>query len=151
MAKQKPAAAEPAEPEKGVQRLINEKDLKALLRTCASFKNQTDELVGELREKIAFAVDKKHLDKKAFADLRRLDRMDDEDLARHWDTLLAYMDMAGVTKRIEAVLELPLEGTGKKRKNPRPFAAAVRNGDEQIGRTVRTLAENSGAAPAPQG
>ncbi|MDE2105513.1 MAG: hypothetical protein KGL39_50265 [Patescibacteria group bacterium] len=85
--------------------------LKALLNDDGNYKEQIDGLVGELREQIKNAIDKKHLHKKAYADVKRFFRYkSSEELRRHWLTLLAYMDMSGVMKRIESVPDLPLDG-----------------------------------------
>ncbi|HEY6029960.1 MAG TPA: hypothetical protein VIU44_05330 [Gaiellaceae bacterium] len=91
--------------------LISPQALKQLLKDDDRYKDDIDGLVGELRETIGNAVDKKKLDKKAYALLKRFHReKSNEKLSNLWHTLLAYMDMAGVMKRIESVSELPLDG-----------------------------------------
>lgn len=91
--------------------LITQKTLVALLKADDGYKDQIDGLTGELRESIGNAKEKKQLDTKAYALLKRFHReKSNEKLANLWDTLLAYMDMAGVMKRIESVPQLPING-----------------------------------------
>ena len=85
--------------------MITEKNLNGLLKTANSLNKQTAQIVGTLREKIAYAQEKQHLDTKAFALLRKFDKMEAEAAARLWDTLNMYMDMSGVMKKIQAVGE----------------------------------------------
>lgn len=112
-------------------KLISQNDLRNLLKQCAGLKDDLDETTGILREKIAYAVDKKNLHKKAFAELRKLNKMEAEKLADYWDTLQAYMEMAGLMERMESVARLPLEDGKKggdedeKDEEPAPPAEAV--------------------------
>ena len=109
--REKSAAAEPAQGTPSVAtKLISEAMLKKLLKRDAAIKDDIDGKVGELRETIANAVEKHHLHKGAFALLKKFDRMEPEKAAELWDTMLAYMDMAGVMAKIESVAKLPLEG-----------------------------------------
>ena len=89
--------------------LIGERQLRSLLASDDNHKGKIDGVVGSLREEIKNAVDKQHLNKKAYAMLKTLHRMKDEALADLWPTLLVYMDMAGVMKRIESVERLPFD------------------------------------------
>lgn len=89
--------------------LIGRKTLNDLLKFDDSRKGIMDGANGELREAIANAVDKKHLHKKAYVTVKAMHRFkSDEALKLYVENLLAYMDMAGITKRIEAVGDLPL-------------------------------------------
>lgn len=91
--------------------LIPAKTLKQLLSDDDGYKQRIDGMTGELREQIKYAADKKHLHKGAYALLKKLHRIDSaEQLRTLWLTLLAYMDMAGVMKRIDSVPDLPLGG-----------------------------------------
>lgn len=90
------------------EQLINAKQLKSLLASDDSHKEEIDGVVGSLREKIAYAVKHHHLDKKAYALAKQFNRMSAEKLADLWPRLLAYMDMAGLMERIESVDRLPL-------------------------------------------
>ncbi len=103
-------ASGPAESESAVTRavnkgykLISQNDLRNLVRTCKGLKDDLDETTGIIREKIAYAVEKKNLNKRAFSELRKLDKMEAEKLADYWDTLLAYMEMGGLMERIESI------------------------------------------------
>ena len=98
-------------PEQTTTVLISAKSLVAMLKQDDNYKDKIDGLTGELRETIGNAVEKKHLDKTAYALLKKFHRIkSNEKLANLWDTLQAYMDMAGVMKRIESVAPLPLDG-----------------------------------------
>lgn len=102
-----------APPVKGseVTRVTGASTLKSLLKECAGHKADVDEIVGSLREKIAYAVQHKHLDKRAFAELRKLDKMASdkpEKASDYWHTLVRYMELTGVMAKIEAVGRLPL-------------------------------------------
>lgn len=91
--------------------LISPQALKSLLREDDKYKGDIDSLTGELREAIGNAKEKKHLDTKAYALLKRFHReKSNEKLANLWGTLLAYMEMSGVMDRINSVSELPLDG-----------------------------------------
>lgn len=134
MAKKTPAKSK-AKPKKkdetetpshrAVGNMISQNDLKNLLRRCTTDANQIGTINGTLRERIADAVEKKHLDKKAFALLRRLDKMENEDLATFWDNFLAYMDMAGLNERIESVGKLPLPEPTEKENEEQTEGAGV--------------------------
>ena len=71
MARKSAAAAQ-------IEILINAKQLNTLLGHNRRLAKQTAELTGELREKIAYAVDKMGLHKKAFATLKSIDKMEPE-------------------------------------------------------------------------
>lgn len=94
--------------------LISATTLKSLLKDDDGYKKKVDGLVGELREEIKNAVDKKHLNKDAYALLKKFHRMkSNEKLRSTYLTMLAYLDMAGVMKRIESVHDLPIgDGDG---------------------------------------
>ena len=91
--------------------LIAPAALRALLKQDDNYKDQIYGLTGELREAIGNAVEKKKLDKKAYAAVKRFHReKSNEKLANLWNTLLAYMEMAGIMERINSVSALPLDG-----------------------------------------
>ena len=77
--------------------------MKALLKGDNSLKKEIGELTGSLREKIAYAVANQHLDTVAYAIVKKFDRMEPEKAAMIWPRVLLYMDMAGVSEKIEAV------------------------------------------------
>ena len=89
--------------------LIKESTLKALLRADDGYKDKIDGLTGELREEIGNAVEKKHLDKKAYALLKKFHRIDTpEEKHRIWHTLVQYMMLSGEMKIIDSVQPLEL-------------------------------------------
>lgn len=91
--------------------MISAPTLVKLLKSADSRKQEVDKLVGEMREEIGNAKEKKHLNTGMFALLRRFNNYkSNEKLAHDWDTLCAYMDMAGLMKRIESVGKLQLDG-----------------------------------------
>lgn len=92
-----------------VRQLTPEKDISTLLKQCKSAGKQTAEINGSLREKIAYAVDKKHLHKKAFATVRSLDKMEAEDLAAFFDHFDHYCDVSGLRERAESAPALELD------------------------------------------
>lgn len=91
--------------------LISQRALQKLLKDDDNYKEKVDGLVGELRETIGNAKEKQKLHPQAYALLKKFHRMkSNESLSDLWHTLLAYMDMVGVMKRIESVSALPLDG-----------------------------------------
>lgn len=127
--------------------LISASALKSLLKEDTRIKGDIDELVSELRGEIKVAVDKKGLDKKAYAMLKAISRMTPEKGSRVYHNFLAYMDLSGVLERIDAVQDLPLETEQKQR-------AAEGNGageqDEEAGELQageQEFGEGAGAAP----
>lgn len=121
--------------------LISPQALKQLLKDDDRYKADIDGMVGELRETIGNAVEKKKLDKKAYALLKRFHReKSNEKLANLWHTLLAYMDMAGVMKRIESVSELPLDGDkaeGEEEEEGEEVEAAADEAEETTAEVVK--------------
>jgi hypothetical protein len=110
MAKKKDASAETeAVKASEVEQQITPKKLKALLKSSnEAFKN-TREISGELGQKIAEAVEKDHLHRKAFAILKGFDRMTPEKLSDVWDTLNYYMDVSGLAERAKSALKMNFE------------------------------------------
>lgn len=122
--------------------LISERALRKLLSDDDKYKEKIDGLTGELRETIGNAKEKQKLNTKAYAMLKKLHRMkSNEELSDLWHTLLAYMDMAGVMKRIESAPGLPLEGDAEAQAE----ADAEEAEDGEGGGTVRQF---GGRAPA---
>lgn len=114
----KMAAAGDEEPVKSSETLvlISASALKSLLAESDKYKEKIDGLVGELREEIGNAVEKKHLDKEAFALVKKFRRIKSvERKSTLYHIFLAYLDMSGEMKLIESVSGLPLDGeTGGK-------------------------------------
>ena len=122
---QKPleAKADAPQADKRTVVLINEKNLNGLLRTCKLLEKQGASITGDLREKIGYAKEKQGLDSKAFAMLRKFDKMEAEAAARLWDTLGVYMTMSGVMEKIESVGEFDFV-------SPDGKAVEVQSGEE---------------------
>lgn len=92
-----------------VMRLTPGTTLKSLLSTCRGYKKNVDSIVGKMREEIAYAKDKKGLNTSMFALLRRFDKMEPEEAAANWHTLVGYMESSGVMAKIESAADqLPL-------------------------------------------
>lgn len=143
-------AAQPADPTDYVAAAVNkgyklpsQNDVRNLLKQCKGLKDDLDETTGLIREKIGYMVDKKNLNKKAFAELRKLDKMGAEKLADYWDTLMAYMDMAGLMEKMASVTRLPL-GDGE---------AKTEEGDDDADKVLAAkdshAASGAGEEPAP--
>lgn len=98
----------------GEHTLISATALKSLLRDDGVIKEKIDTLTGELRNEIKQAVDKKGLDKTAYAMMKRLYRMTPEKAASIYANFLAYVDMSGLAKDMDAVGNLPLETDAKR-------------------------------------
>lgn len=161
--KPKSKAAPAAEPEAAGRTIamINEKALKGLLKAKRATAAEVDEINGGYRSKLAFAVEKQHLHKKAYATVVQMDRMAAgslEKLAEYWDVLNAYMDMSGLMKKIESVGRLDLgdgaetddDETGEA--DPAPNVARPQfggaKGDDHIKKQVDALRGNAGASPS---
>lgn len=104
----KPAAAKAADPKKIVRQLTPEKDLNSLLRVCKNHEKNIGELVGSLREKIGYAVEKHHLHKRAFGMIRSLNRLEAPQLAAFFDHFDHYCDVSGLRERAESAPSLDL-------------------------------------------
>jgi hypothetical protein len=107
MARKKDAGDQPVA--KIVRKLTTEKDLMALIKSCNSLKGQSDEINGELREKIGNAVEKKFLHKKAFAAIRPLLKMEAPALAEFLDHFDHYLEISGLRKRADDAPMLAFE------------------------------------------
>jgi hypothetical protein len=77
-------------------------DVVNLARRRKSAKKQQSELAGTIGEAIAQAVEKKHLDRKAFSLACQLDGMSDEKLSISYYHLLRYIDDLGIPERASA-------------------------------------------------
>lgn len=93
--------------------VTTEEQLKRVLNADRRIGNKTRELADELREVVSNAVEHKHLHRAAFNIVKRLHRMDDEKLAEAMHHFEHYLEAAGINKRVEAVMRLPLEDDEK--------------------------------------
>lgn len=143
-----------------VRVVISGAKLKGLMIELAELETRKDRSVGAIRGRIADAVKNDHLHKGVFAWIRKLDKMEPEELAVWLDTFEAYLDGSGVMERAESVPGLPIEepvkpakdrsgGRGPKAKakdaakvNGRAIAAA--DADKQAGEAVAAGGEPSG-------
>lgn len=82
--------------------------LKSLLSDVRGLTKNVDEIVGSLREKLAFAKAKKNLNTKAFAELRKYDKMEPEKAAEYHHTVIRYLELTGIMAKIDSVGRLPL-------------------------------------------
>lgn len=88
--------------------LPSERMIKRLLKSGEEMKEAVDGLVGSHREEIKNAVDKSHLNKTAFAMVKKLYGIkSNETLAMIYDHFIEYLAMSGVLARIESVQNLP--------------------------------------------
>jgi len=95
-------------------RMISENALKTLLKQDENYTSKADGINGSKREMIANAVEKKNLNKKAYAMLKRSRKMEAEEAALVHRSYLNYLDMSGEQKRLDGVQELPMEGDVEK-------------------------------------
>lgn len=90
-------------PDKGEDRAtIGRTKLQELLKECRAAQNDIDTARGEMGNSIAQATEEYHLNKKAFALIRKLDKMEPEKLRSFMDDFEAYFVMAGLLKRRES-------------------------------------------------
>lgn len=84
--------------------------LMRLAKEKRDARQKTQAISGEYGNSIAQAVEKDHLDRKAFSIAMQLDGMSDERLHITFHSLLNYMDELGITKRATAQEELFANG-----------------------------------------
>lgn len=108
-------------------------DVVNLARRCKALKKQGAEVTGQIGEMIAQAVEKKHLDRKAFGMARQLDAMSDDKLRVTYRHLLKYIDDLGVAKRATAQGDMfeeeDEEGAGE------PAGAEAQGADDNVVRS----------------
>jgi hypothetical protein len=90
--------AEPVKPSETLA-VPNEKQFAALVRAVRSHEADKNEAVGSLGAAIKNAVEKQHLDRKAFGIFRGLMRMSDKKLATTLAHLEHYCSIGGLTER----------------------------------------------------
>lgn len=128
--------------------LIKPKKLKDLLKSDGSYRDDISELTGRLREAIANAVNNDHLDKNAFALLKKFSKMKPEKRAILWREFIAYMKICGLLADIEARMELPLGEEPPTSATDEPDAGSESPGSRrapQFGGTVAQMAQRAGA------
>ncbi|MBS0369038.1 MAG: hypothetical protein JSS57_07555 [Proteobacteria bacterium] len=89
--------------------LPSERVLKRLLKSGDEMKEAVDGLTGSHREEIKNAIDKHHLNKDAFALLKKFHRIKSAE-TKHilFHTFIEYLEMSGEMKLIDSVQNLPL-------------------------------------------
>jgi hypothetical protein len=86
--------------------LPSAKLVKDLVQEGRNVKKRTQSIAGEFGEKIAAAVENKHLDRKALSLARTLDALADEKLHVTYIHLMEYIEWLGIKKRALAQEEL---------------------------------------------
>jgi hypothetical protein len=111
-------------------------DVINLARRRKSAKKQQAELSGTIGEAIAQAVEKKHLDRKAFGLACQLDSLSDEKLAISYYHLLRYIDDLGIPERASAQGNMFEEDAGKadETDDGKPRVVAGRDTEEAAGK-----------------
>jgi hypothetical protein len=126
--------------------LIAPKNLKALLKTDGSLRDDISELTDQLREKIAFGVVNQNLDKNAFALLKKFSKMKPEKRAHLWRETVAYMKICGYLEDIEARNELPFDDGAASDEPPAGSEESGGRRAPQFGGTVKQIAAAAGAS-----
>ena len=108
-------------------------DVVNLARRRKSAKKQQAELAGTIGEAIAQAVEKKHLDRKAFGIACQLDGMADEKLAVSYFHLLRYMDDLGIPERATKQGDMFDSETAEAAESGKPRVVAGRDTEEAAG------------------
>lgn len=103
-------AKKPAAPKKGAEpetpkptgpvvQLTSASTIKALLKSGRALKENLDDLTSAHSAEVREAVDKKHLNKKAFQMIKSLDRMTPEKLAATMEAFDHYYTVSGLEAR----------------------------------------------------
>jgi hypothetical protein len=106
---------------KGVpaEQMTTQPDLLSLLRTMKNRQRSMDEDRGSMGNAVKLAVEKKHLNKRAFAIYRTLERLPDSRLGPVLRNLLHYVEIGGLNDRATAQLEFSVL-TDKPAKKAKP-------------------------------
>lgn len=138
-----PAASQaPTAPVEDVNLYPRDADLNSLIKAKRSAKQQTSEIGGTIGEKIAKAVEEKHLDRKAFNMVCTLDALEDERLAITLPHLLHYIRVRGLMERADAQPIMPLAQEGS------PALGETAGNVTRLGTAARRVAETAGEATA---
>jgi hypothetical protein len=101
-AKKTGTPAENVKPSEVTRRMTPGTEVKRLLNLKKRGKRQTWEINSEIGKEIAAAVDKKYLNRKAFAVIDKMWLMEAEELRNHWDTVLYYFEATGLLELYES-------------------------------------------------
>jgi hypothetical protein len=132
---------------------INQKKFNALASKARSSYKEGRAIAEEFGAAVAEAAEHDHLNKKAFAMFRSLDRLEPEKLADVLEAFAYYCDIGGLDKRASEVMRMPLEDDdageddedgGKQKKLAAKKAAA-----KATGATEDPKARTSNVKPFP--
>lgn len=84
----------------------SEEQFKKLVRSVKSNESDKNEAAGAIGQAVNKAIEKNHLDKKAFAIFRQLDRLSDMKLSTTLSHLEHYCEIGGLNARCEQQGEL---------------------------------------------
>lgn len=76
-----------------VEKVIPKKELLSLVRKAVQTKKKTSSIAGELGESVKYAVENKHLNKKAFSLIVSTDQMDELKRNDFWRSVDIYREM----------------------------------------------------------
>ncbi len=108
--------------------LTPEKDLKVLMRAAHRTEVETHALNSVLKDKITDTVTNNLLHRKAFADARKLDKQEPEDLNAYFTHFDHYCEVFGLRTRADSAPALEM---------PEPEPVPDRDNVSQIGRGRR--------------
>lgn len=113
-------------------------DVVNLARRFKTSKKQMSEIAGSLGEMVANAVEKKHLDRKAFSIVRALDSLSDERLAITLPHLMRYIDDLDLRKR--ATIQGDFYGSGSEGETNVSRLRSPRRTSESAGQELESVA-----------
>lgn len=87
--------------------VTSKKKLNSLLAMGRATKKQMDDLRGEFGQEVKDARENHHLDNKAFALIRWMDRQEPERISSFMHHFEHYYDVSGLRKRAESAPRLP--------------------------------------------
>lgn len=131
-------APEPEQKTGPVVQLTSAATIKSLLKSGRALKENLDDLTSAHAAEVREAVDKKHLNKKAFQMIKSLDRMTPEKLAATMEAFDHYYEVSGLEARAESAPRF--EGTG--------VADGEKGGEEDEFEEDPPRADANGGTPA---
>jgi len=110
----------------GVGQFIEQADLLTLQRQIKGRQREMDEIRGSMGNAIALAVKQKHLDKRAHALYRTLEKMSDPLLSKTWKHLEHMAKVGGLLDRIDKQIEAFTIAEMNGVKEPTPIEKAIK-------------------------
>lgn len=98
-----PAAPAPSETARPI---ISQGKLRSLMAAARSATKDIASVNGTIRERIGNAKEHDHLHTGVFSLIRKLDRMEPEDLAEYLQTMVVYLDSSGLNDRAAKVVRM---------------------------------------------